>query len=287
MNKFKKIFNVFIVTIIITSIFDIHSGTTFAKKKSLGGEQNGCIALNYHRVRSDDWLDKTLSLFSNSKELKIYSVTDTQFESHIKWLKNHDANFLTLKELVKYKEKGQYPKRCVWINFDDMDESIFHNAHPILKKYNVPATGFVITNEIGQNNFHNIKLSPKKELIEMEKSGLWTFASHTHDLHSFKKNTSNLVIKAKDGDISTDINNSTAYLSKELNGMTNALAYPYGQTNDDVIKQLQKKTDIKYAFTLEEKAMQPDDDQYVIPRVLTSDDAFNKLVKKWKGFKHD
>lgn len=63
------------------------------KQKTLGGEKNGCLALNYHRVREDTWIDKLLSAFSNSKELKIYSVTETQFESHIKWLKGKMLNF--------------------------------------------------------------------------------------------------------------------------------------------------------------------------------------------------
>ncbi|MCD8898507.1 hypothetical protein [Mammaliicoccus sciuri] len=69
---------------------DIVSG----KNKSLGDEKNGCFALNYHRVREDTWIDKLLSVFSNSKKLKFYSVTDTEFESHIKWLKEHKAFLL-------------------------------------------------------------------------------------------------------------------------------------------------------------------------------------------------
>ena len=74
-----------------------------------------------------------ITLFSSSKEIKNYSVTDKEFESQIKWLKEHDAKFLTLKEFLKYKKKGKFPKRSVWINFDDMDQTIYQNAFPILK----------------------------------------------------------------------------------------------------------------------------------------------------------
>jgi len=38
---------------------------------------------------------------------------------------------------------------------------------------------------------------------------------------------------------------------------------------------------------LEEKAVVPDSDNFYIPRVMVSDDAFNKLVKKWEGFNHE
>ena len=50
----------------------------------------------------------TLLRFSSSKEIKNYSVTDKEFESQIKWLKKHDAKFLTLKEFLKYKQKGSF-----------------------------------------------------------------------------------------------------------------------------------------------------------------------------------
>nr|WP_263314122.1 intercellular adhesin biosynthesis polysaccharide N-deacetylase [Mammaliicoccus sp. Marseille-Q6498] len=285
MNKHSKWIKILLIGILMISFFVPQSNTAFAKKKELGGEKNGCLALNYHRVRDNTFVDKILKTFSSSKEMTIYSVTNSQLENHIKWLKAHHANFVTLDELLKYKEKGKYPKNCVWVNFDDMDESIYENAFPILKKHNVPATGFVITNKVGTNDFHNLNISSKQQLKEMKDSGLWDFASHTDNMHNVKKNTSTLIHSAKHGDISSDMNKSTDYIDKELNGNTEAFAYPYGQADENVAKQLKAKTSIKYAFTLEEKAMQPDDDPYFIPRIMVSDDAFNTLVKHWKGFK--
>nr|WP_239749677.1 intercellular adhesin biosynthesis polysaccharide N-deacetylase [Mammaliicoccus sp. O-M53] len=283
MMKCKRFIIVFLLCIFLYP----HDDVTFAKKKSLGGEENGCLALNYHRVREDTWIDKLLSAFSNSKELKFYSVTDTEFESHIKWLKEHKAHFVTLDEFIKYKEDGKFPKNCVWINFDDMDESIYDNAFPLMKKYDVHATGFVITGKVGSDDFHNISLSSKKELLKMKRSGLWDFASHTHNMHSMKKKTSTLIKSAETTGIKKDMNKSTQYIKDELDGNTRAIAYPYGQMSDEVVDQLKADTSIKYGFTLKEKAVVADNDNYIIPRVMVSDDAFNKLVKNWKGFNHE
>lgn len=283
MKTLKRFMIIFLIFLFIGPLDNI----ALAKKKSLGGEEDGCLALNYHRIREDTWIDKLFLIFSNSKELKIYSITDTQFESHIKWLKQHKANFITLNELITYKQKGKFPEKCVWINFDDMDESIYQNAFPIMKKYNVPGTGFVISNEVDSPDFHNISLSSKNHLLEMKKSGLWDFASHTHNMHTIKKNTSALIQVAEENGIKNDINKSTSYIKKELDGDTRAIAYPYGQTNDKVVNQLKDGTSIRYGFTLEEKAMLPDDDNYYIPRIMVSDDAFNKLVTQWKGFNHE
>jgi len=62
-------------------------------------------------------------------------VTDHEFQSQIKWLKAHNARFLTMQEFITYKEKGKgkFPKKSVWINFDDMDKTIYDNAFPVLK----------------------------------------------------------------------------------------------------------------------------------------------------------
>ncbi|RIN84759.1 intercellular adhesin biosynthesis polysaccharide N-deacetylase [Mammaliicoccus sciuri] len=257
------------------------------KQKTLGGEKNGCLALNYHRVREDTWIDKLLSAFSNSKELKIYSVTDKQFEAHIKWLKEKNAQFLSLDEFIHYKEKGKFPKNCVWLNFDDMDQSIYENAFPIMKKYHVQGTGFVITKHVGDTDFHNIRMSSKKDLLKMKSSGLWDFASHTHDMHTMKKDKSKFVLSAEKGNIKQDIYKSTNYIKNELGGNGQAIAYPYGQASDQLVKELDRDTSIKYGFTLEEKAVVPDSDNFYIPRVMVSDDAFNKIVKKWEGFKYE
>ncbi|SUM67688.1 intercellular adhesion protein B [Staphylococcus saccharolyticus] len=41
---------------------------------------------------------------------------------------------------------------------------------------------------------------------------------------------------------------------------------------------------MKYGFTLQEKAVTPNVDNYKISRILVSNDAFETLVKKWDGF---
>lgn len=280
-------FNLFIFVLAYIICSDSQNNISKAKQMSLGGEENGCLALNYHRIREDRWIDKLLSAFSNSKEFKVYSVTSDQFENHIKWLKKHNANFVTLKEFIDYKNKGKFPKKCVWLNFDDMDKSIYENAFPIMKKYRINGTGFVITGNVGKKDFHNLEISSKEELLEMKYSGLFEYATHTHNLHSMKKSNSILVKSAENKGISKDINTSTKYIKKELNGNIQSIAYPYGQTSDKVVKELSKKTSIKYGFILEEQAVVPENNNYYIPRILISDESFNKIVKRWAGFKNE
>ena len=48
-----------------------------------------------------------------------------------------------------------------------------------------------------------------------------------------------------------------------------------------------KSEGIEYAYKLEDKSISYKDDNYDIPRILTNKDSFNKLIKKWDGFKDD
>ena len=45
-----------------------------------------------------------------------------------------------------------------------------------------------------------------------------------------------------------------------------------------------KKMEFNMGFTLQEKAVTPDADNYRIPRILVSNDAFETLIKEWDGF---
>ncbi len=273
-----------VISTIAVALFPTYQAEAETHKLKDDGDQTA-LALNYHRVRNDDFLDLFLFLFSNSKEVSTYSVSKSEFERQIKWLIEHDAHFLTHEEMVRYKREGHFPKRSVWINFDDMDESIYRNAFPILKKYHVPATGFVITGEVGAQNFHNLNLSTIDELEEMERSGLWTFQSHTHDLHSLEK-TKSKMLTVSSKVLKYDLQTSNDYLDQHFNRKETAIAYPYGQVNDEAVETI-KDSGISYGYTLEEKAMSVDDNNYYIPRILVSQDAFNELVKKWGAFNHD
>lgn len=275
----------FIITLLL--IFTLLSSTneSHAKENQLKFEKNSALALNYHRVRGDSILDKILYYGSNSKELKMYSVSEKKFEQQIKWLKAHDAHFLTEKELLHYKAQGKFPPRSVWINFDDMDTSIYQNAFPILKKYNVPATGFVITSKVGAKNYHNLNLISFKHLKIMKESGLWEFRSHTSNLHRLENNKSAMA-KSSPKKLTQDIKQSNQYLRNHFDENNQSIAYPYGQIASQNIPPI-KKSGIKYGYILEDAAVTPNADNYLIPRILINDDSFDELIRNWKGFKDE
>ncbi|WP_436861775.1 intercellular adhesin biosynthesis polysaccharide N-deacetylase [Staphylococcus caeli] len=282
-TNIKKI--CFIITLLLFVTLLSSKNESHAKAKQLKFEKNSALALNYHRVRSDSILDKILYYGSNSKELKMYSVSEKKFEQQIKWLKAKNARFLTEKEFLYYKAKGKFPARSVWINFDDMDSTIYQNAFPILKKYNVPATGFVITSKVGANNYHNLNLITLKQLKTMKDSGLWEFRSHTSNLHRLDKDKS-MMVKSSPKKLTQDIKQSNQYLKKHFDENNQSIAYPYGQITPQNIPPI-KKAGIKHGYILEDAAVKPNANNYLIPRILINDDSFDELIRNWKGFKDE
>lgn len=251
--------------------------------RNLKYEENSCLALNYHRIRDFNTFEKMMRFLSNSKELKLYSVSTEEFENQMKWLKDNDADFLDMEEFIEAYETENFPEKCVWVNFDDIDQSVFDNAHPILEKYDIPATAFIITGEVGNKNFNNLKLLSEKNLKKLDDSGLWTFGSHTSKLHHLNDNISLLTTKSKK-EIEDDLSDSISYLKEQNFGFSDIIAYPYGQANGTV-NDAMESVGIKYGFTLEEDIVTPKSNPYYIPRILVNDESFDSLVKEWRGFK--
>lgn len=88
------------------------------------------LILTYHR-------------FSLERETSKTSAED--FENHLGYLKEH-ARVLPLSETVEFLRAGKtLPPHTVVITIDDGYGDAYEIAFPILKKYNLPATIFVIT----------------------------------------------------------------------------------------------------------------------------------------------
>ena len=124
--------------------------------------------LAYHEIGPDQW----------------YYNTDTQFEEQIKWLVDNGYQAIHLKDYYDYWTgaitEEDLPDKPVLIVFDDGRIGNYTYAFPILKKYNMPFTMFIISGVVGDRDF--VTWEHLKEMVD---SGLCTIGSHTHNLHYF------------------------------------------------------------------------------------------------------
>lgn len=117
------------------------AGVNFISRK-LGSKKT--LILAYHRV---DNLTKDFEYDSS-----LISVSKSNFEKQMNYLSKH-YNVISLEDFMDcHKKKIDPPKNSVVITFDDGYLDSYTNAFPILKKYNLPATIYLTTGAVKDNN---------------------------------------------------------------------------------------------------------------------------------------
>ena len=80
-----------------------------------------------------------------------YINTPESFEENIKVLLENGYTFISMEELNEaINKKIELPEKPILINMDDGYYSNYEYIYPILKKYNVKASIFVVTDKIGK-----------------------------------------------------------------------------------------------------------------------------------------
>ena len=194
-----------------------------------------------------------------------YTVTTEEFENDIKLIISKGYTAVSVSELIDYVYNGKaLPEKSIVITFDDGFESYQALAFPVMARYNIKSTVFIIGSAADlytKINDHNINYSNLnwQAVKELQSSPLCEIGSHTYDLHHNEKGERKGMSKLKNESFSayekvlTDdlIKLQNIFKSNNLNIPT-AIAYPYGAYNKhttDIIKKL----GFKVSFTCEER----------------------------------
>lgn len=143
-------------------------------------------------------------------------ITPYTFEQEIVTLKDNGYTFLTNGELGQILDgTKRLPQKPILLTFDDGYRDFYTDAYPILKKYNVKATAYIITGFTGYPN--NMTESQIKEIAA---DGLVELGAHTVNHLSLK----GLPLKT----LSYEIFESKKQLEVMTGKPVSSFAYPYG-----------------------------------------------------------
>jgi len=196
------------------------------------------------------------------------AVSVKAFQRQMHFLKSQRYNVLTLENLASLiKDKKQIPPRTCAITFDDGYKDNYKYVFPILKKYHLPATMFVIINEVGRKQ--NDRLS-WDEIKTMQDSGIITFGSHSLGPEPLVN------IKSRD-ELKREIFNSKRILEEKLGKEVGAFSYPEGRFNDQ-IRQLVIDAGYKLAVATSSGKKFPGDDIFALKRLRISSTCNNLFV---------
>lgn len=152
-----------------------------------------------------------------------WSVYPQEFEKQIKYWVQNGYTGIFVSEIPQ----SNSFKNPIAITFDDGYEDNYIVAYPILKKYNMKATIFVVAGMIGKENYLT-----KEQMKEMSDSGLVTIQSHTFSHQN--------LCELDEEELEIELKQSQSILEEITQKKVTALAYPFGSYNDIVMKKAEK-----------------------------------------------
>lgn len=193
-------------------------------------------------------------------------VSPRALEAQLRFLKENEYRVIPLEEFATLvREKQPIPRNTVVLTFDDGHLDNYTNAYPLLKKYHLPATMFVIVNAISEPDFMT-----KEQLIEMSGSGLITIGSHA--LHG-----EHLPSISDEEALRKEIYDSKRILEALLHKPVRCFSYPVGGLNEKIRAMV---IDAGYACAVSTSpgVDYPNDDPFAIKRVRISEGSKNMFV---------
>ncbi|MDD5595248.1 MAG: polysaccharide deacetylase family protein [Candidatus Omnitrophica bacterium] len=208
------------------------------------------------------------SVDPQAEKKNMLAVTPEIFTRQMDFLKKHRYNIIPLEKLVDLiREKAKIPPKTVVITLDDGYRNNYLYAFPVLKKYNLPATIFVIINEIDRPQHDRLNW---EEIKEMQDSGIVYFGSHTLGAEP-------LVNLQSEQEIRRQIVESKKILEEKLGRKVLVFSYPEGLFNAK-IKQMVIDAGYAGAVATNPGRSSSDKDIFALKRLRISRNAANLFV---------
>ena len=182
------------------------------------------------------------------------SITIDQLDSHIKEFTKEKYSIKPLEYIIDtIINDGNLTKNTIGISVDDADKSFYEVGWPKFKKNGIPVTLFVNTSTIHKNNKNYLNWD---QIRELNAEGV-SIGAHSHSHYHM----SDLSID----EVRNEIEISNKIFLKELGYIPALFAYPYGETNEQIINLL-KEYKFKVAFGQHSGVINETSNLYYLPR---------------------
>ena len=173
--------------------------------------------LAYHHVLPRD----RITAISNKK----YLLEDVVFEQQMNYLSCNGYSSTLFSDVKEYLFSSRnLSSRSIVITFDDGAADNFNIAYPVLKKYNLRATFFIVTDSVGKKN--NLTWDQIREMS----SGGMEIQSHTHTHHN--------LYELGETEVKRELQVSKSILEEQINRAVDVVALPYGSGDNNLVRTI-------------------------------------------------
>jgi len=193
--------------------------------------KNGIVIFCYHRILKNTLGVQTAKLLSSNSQLHAFDVSADQFASQMKYLHDHHVKVISSAQMAALKASSKPLKgKYVVLTFDDIDRTTIDNALPVMKKYHLPFTTFIITGNTGRYR-EGTQLATWSQIKAAKKSAgdLMTLGLHTHDMHYLTKKFKPIFEQPNEyHHFTRDFALSRREMQAQMGVKAKMFAYPYG-----------------------------------------------------------
>lgn len=221
-----------------------------------------------------------------------WNVEPRQFRRQLEGLLTRGYRAWPLRRALACRRAGEpIPPRVFVVSFDDGYDNVYLNAWPILKELAVPATVFLVTSYLGDDQpftcddwaaagSKHVPAESWRPLstahcAEMLEHGLMEVGSHTHT-HGF--------FPGRGEDFRKDLAQSLHVLCERLGVNRASFAFPFG-CHDAELVQAVREANVLCALTARQDLVSPQADPFLWGRLAVAEgDTATMLAWKLRGW---
>ena len=206
-----------------------------------------------------------------------FAITKASFEQFIAHLVKQGEKAMDAELLYKAVEQPNSYNHHYCITFDDIYDTVYTNAYPVLKKHNIPFVVFVTYELVGKvDPWSKMPMITEEHLREMLTDPLCILASHGMVHKMFRDYTHAEAVKA--------LIDSKRTLAEKYGRDVEIFAFPFGrrvEVSNDAIRCV-KEAGYRYGFSALDGSLGQRwlSGRYFLPRVLVGEEYVNSILRR-------
>ena len=204
-----------------------------------------------------------------------FAITKQSFEQFMEHHVNNGYCAMDAEALYKAIENPDDYKNHFCVSFDDIYDSVYTNAYPVLKKYNIPFVVFITDELVGKiDPWSKQPMITEEHLRELLADPLCILASHGTEHKMYRSYTHEEAIIA--------LTESKQILSDKYQREIELFAFPFGrrvEVSDDAIRCV-KEAGYRYGFSALDGSFKQRwlSGRWFLPRVLVDETYCLKVI---------